>query len=108
MISVIKTTKEDEEKGSATRALWMLAFDDNNKEAIRQEEGAMDILHQLQQSENPQVQGDAAGTLWELEGKTARHSERIESTGNHVMISYQWDSQQVETVDTEYGWMWSR
>ena len=95
LISVIKTSKEDEEKASATRALWMLAFDDNNKEEIRQEEGAMDILHQLQQSENPEVQKAAAGALWEIEGKTARHLERIESTGNHVMISYQWDSQEV-------------
>ena len=96
LISVIKTSKEDEEKGCATRALWMLAFDDSNKEAIRQkEEGAMDIFQQLQHSENPQVQRAAAGALWELEGKTVRHSERIESTGNHVMISYQWDSQKV-------------
>ena len=96
LISVIKTSKEDEEKGCATRVLWMLAFDDSNKEAIRQkEEGAMDILQQLQHSENPQVQRAAAGALWELEGKTVRHSERIESTGNHVMISYQWDSQKV-------------
>ena len=63
LISVIKTSKEDEEKGSATRALWMLAFDDNNKEAICQEEGAMDILHQLQYSENPQVQRAAAGAF---------------------------------------------
>ena len=95
LISVIKTSNEDEEKASATRALWMLAFDDNNKGEIRREEGAMDILHKLQQSENPEVQKAAAGTLWELEGKTARYLERIESTGNHVMISYQWDSQEV-------------
>ena len=96
LISVIKTSKEDEEKGSATRALWMLAFDNNNKEKVRQEEGAMDILHQLQQSKNSEVQKAAAGALWELEGKTARQSsEKIESTGNHVMISYQWDSQEV-------------
>ena len=96
LISVIKTSNEDEEKASATRALWMLAFDDNNKEKVRQEEGAMDILHQLQQSENSEVQKAAAGALWELEGKTARQSsEKIESTGNHVMISYQWDSQEV-------------
>ena len=95
LISVIKTSKEDEEKASAIRALWMLAFHDNNKEKIRQEEGAMDILHRLQHSENPEVQKAAAGALWELEGKTARHSERMESTGNHVMISYQWDSQEV-------------
>ena len=95
LISVIKTSNEDEEKASATRALWMLAFHDNNKEKIRQEEGAMDILHELQHSENPEVQKAAAGALWELERKTARHSERMESAGNHVMISYQWDSQAV-------------
>ena len=96
LISVIKTSNEDEEKASATRALWMLAFDNNNKEKVRQEEGAMDILHQLQQSKNSEVQKAAAGALWELEGKTARQSsEKIESTGNHVMISYQWDSQEV-------------
>ena len=96
LISVIKTSNEDEEKASATRALWMLAFDDNNKEKVRQEEGAMNILHQLQQSKNSEVQKAAAGALWELEGKTARQSsEKIESTGNHVMISYQWDSQEV-------------
>ena len=96
LISVIKTSNEDEEKASATRALWMLAFDDNNKEKVRQEEGAMDILHQLQQSKNSEVQKAAAGALWELEGKTARQSsERIASTRNHVMISYQWDSQEV-------------
>ena len=96
LISVIKTSKEDEEKASATRALWMLAFHDNNKEKVRQEEGAMDILHRLQQSKNSEVQKAAAGALWELEGKTARQSsEKIESTGNHVMISYQWDSQEV-------------
>ena len=95
LISVIKTSNEDEEKASATRALWMLAFHDSNKEKIRQEEGAMDILHRLQQSENPEVQKAAAGALWEIEGKTARHLERIASTRNHVMISYQWDSQEV-------------
>ena len=96
LISVIKTSNEDEEKASATRALWMLAFADNNKEKVSQEEGAMDILHQLQQSKNSEVQKAAAGALWELEGKTARQSsEKIESTGNHVMISYQWDSQEV-------------
>ena len=95
LIPVIKTSNEDEERACATRALWMLAFDDNNKNKIRQEEGAMDILHELQHSESPEVQKAAAGALWELEGKTARHSERMASTGNHVMISYQWDSQEV-------------
>ena len=95
LISVIKTSSEDAEKVSAIKALWMLAFDDNNKKAIRQEDGAMGLLRQLQHSKDSQVQRAAAGALWEVEGKTARHAERIESTGNHVMISYQWDSQEV-------------
>jgi len=95
LISVIKTSSEDAEKVSAIKALWMLAFDDNNKKAIRQEDGAVGLLRHLQHSKDSQVQRAAAGALWEVEGKTARHAERTESTGNHVMISYQWDSQEV-------------
>ena len=95
LISVIKTSSEDAEKVSAIKALWMLAFDDNNKKAIRQEDGAVGLLRHLQHCKDSQVQRVAAGALWEVEGKTARHAERIESTGNHVMISYQWDSQEV-------------
>ena len=95
LISVIKTSSEDAEKVSAIKALWMLAFDDNNKKAIRQEDGAVGLLRHLQHSKDSQVQMAAAGALWEVEGKTARNAERTESTGNHVMISYQWDSQEV-------------
>ena len=95
LISVLKTSNEDEEKASAARALWMLAFNDNNKEVIRQEKGALETLRQLQHSKDPEVQKAAAGALWELEGKTARESNKTETTGNHVMISYQWDSQDV-------------
>ena len=95
LISVIKTSSEDAEKVSAIKALWMLAFDDNNKKAIRQEDGAVGLLRHLQHSKDSQVQRAAAGALWEVEGKTARNAERAESTRNHVMISYQWDSQEV-------------
>ena len=95
LISVIKTSSEDAEKVSAIKALWMLAFDDNNKKAIRQEDGAVGLLRHLQHSKDSQVQRAAAGALWEVEGKTARNAERTESTRNHVMISYQWDSQEV-------------
>ena len=95
LISVVKTSSEDAEKVSAIKALWMLAFDDNNKKAIRQEDGAVGLLRHLQHSKDSQVQRAAAGALWEVEGKTARNAERTESTGNHVMISYQWDSQEV-------------
>ena len=97
LVSMIKTSKDDGEKANAARALWMLAFDENNKRAIIHEEGALDILRELQHSKDPDVQKGAAGALWEIEGKTARNQDKetTEVSGNHVMISYQWDSQEV-------------
>ena len=94
-MSVLRTSKEDEEKASAARALWMLAFDDNNRDAIRQEAGGLEMLRELQQNKDPEVQRAAAGALWELEGKTSRTAGKKEISGNHVMISYQWANQDV-------------
>ena len=95
LVSIIKTSNDNSEKASAVNALWVLAFDENNKKAITQDKETLDILRRLQQSDDPEVQKAAAGVLWELEGKTARNSEMTKATGNHVMISYQWDSQEV-------------
>ena len=95
LVSIIKTSNDKSERASAVNALWVLAFDENNKKAITQDKEALDILRGLQQSDDPEVQNAAAGALWELEGKTARNSEMTKATGNHVMISYQWDSQEV-------------
>ena len=95
LVSIIKTSNDNSEKVSAVNALWVLAFDENNKKAITQDKETLDILRRLQQSDDPEVQKAAAGALWELEGKTARNSEMTKATGNHVMISYQWDSQEV-------------
>ena len=95
LVSIIKTSNDNSEKASAVNALWVLAFDENNKKAITQDKETLDILRRLQQSDDPEVQKAAAGALWELEGKTARNSQMTKATGNHVMISYQWDSQEV-------------
>ena len=95
LVSIIKTSNDNSEKASAVNALWVLAFDENNKKAITQDKETLDILRRLQQSDDPEVQKAAAGALWELEGKTARNSEMTKATGNHVMISYQWDSQEI-------------
>ena len=95
LVSIIKTSNDNGEKASAVNALWVLAFDENNKKAIIQDKETLDILRRLQQSDDQEVQKAAAGALWELEGKTARNSEMTKATGNHVMISYQWNSQEV-------------
>ena len=95
LMSMLKTSSDDEERAIAVKALWMLAFDNSNKEAIRREVGGLKILRELQRSKDPDVQKAAAGALWELEGKTMNGSEKSEVTQNHVMISYQWDNQEV-------------
>ena len=97
LVSMVTTSSDNREKASAVKALWMLAFDDNNKNIIAQQEGALDTLRQLQHSEDPDVQKGAAGALWEIEVKTARKQaeETREVSGDHVMISYQWDFQEV-------------
>ena len=97
LTAILQTSNDDEETASGARALWMLAFDDTNKDLIRQQEGTLHRLHALHHSTNPEVQKAVAGALWEIEGKKARSNadktERI--AGNHVMISYQWDAQEV-------------
>jgi len=93
LTATLQTSNDDEERASGARALWTLAFDDTNKDVIRQQDGTLDTLRALQHSANPEVQKAAGGALWETEGKKARHN--AETTGNHVMISYQWDAQEV-------------
>ena len=95
LMSMLKTSSVDEGRAIAVKALWMLAFDNSNKEAIRREVGGLKMLRELQRSKDPDVQKAATGALWELEGKTMNGSEKSEVTQNHVMISYQWDNQEV-------------
>jgi len=97
LTAILQTSNDDEETASGARALWMLAFDDTNKDEIRQHEGTLDTLRALHHSANPEVQKAAAGALWEIEGKKARNNadKTEETTGNHVMISYQWDAQEL-------------
>ena len=97
LTAILQSSNDDEERASGARALWMLAFDDTNKDVIRQQPGTLDTLRTLHHSANPEVQKAAAGALWETEGKKARNNAKNTdlTTGNHVMISYQWDAQEV-------------
>ena len=97
LTSRIKTSSDDEERASAVEALWMLAFANSNKDIIRERDGTMEILRTLHHSQNTEVQKAAAGALWEIEGKTARDKadKTKEGSGNHVMISYQQDAQEI-------------
>ena len=98
---ILQTPNDDEETESGARALWMLSFDETNKVEMSKQEGTLETLRTLQHSENFEVQRAAAGAVWEIEERMAREMAREnadkteETTGNHVMISYQWDDQAV-------------
>ena len=95
LVALIETSNDDSEKASATKALWMLAFDESNKKLIEKENGALATLSNLQRSKDPNVQTAAEGALWELGNKTTTANNDNEASGNHVMISYQWENQKV-------------
>ena len=83
-MEMIQTAKEEEEKAVAAKTLWTLAFDDENKKAIKEDENAISVLHELQQSENSETRKAAAGALWELEGKD-KHSEESRTKGKVIL-----------------------
>lgn len=47
---MIKILKDDGEKVSVIKVLWMLVFDEDNKKLIKQELGVLDVVSGLQYS----------------------------------------------------------
>lgn len=93
LVSMLKGSKEHEdEKVAAAKALYMLSFDETNKEVIRSDSDTMSSLQSLQNSDNKEILQAVSGIIWEIHGKIG-HSENSDSE-EHVMISYQWDTQQ--------------
>ncbi|XP_064596636.1 uncharacterized protein LOC135463305 [Liolophura sinensis] len=106
-----------EEQREAVNALWALSFDDENKELIIQEPGMMKRLMELGKSSDADVKKSALGIMWILRYnlrdkkdyhelgknligkrlKTSKSPSKEPDSGDfqHVMISYQWDSQDV-------------
>lgn len=101
LVTMLQTAKDDEESLKASETLWTLAFDDENRKEITNNQAAMGELEKLLSSENSEVKKAAAGALWECQGKD-KHKEAKQTTVTiqeasedykHVMISYQWDVQ---------------
>lgn len=101
LVTMLQTAKDDEESLKASETLWTLAFDDENRKEITNNQAAIGELEKLLSSENSDVKKAAAGALWECQGKD-KHKEAKQTTVTlqeasedckHVMISYQWDVQ---------------
>ena len=111
LTKMVETSKDEEEEENSLKALWALAFDDQNKTLIKNEHNALQRCHTLAKSSNSKVQKAAAGVLWEIGGrkgrnqplKSGRSTEQSLGPGGstdqqqkqHIMISYQWDVQNI-------------
>ena len=63
-------SKVEEKQYSAARVLWTLSFDQEVKQSIEQEPGAMENLERLANSTNSGVKKMASGTLWKIRENT--------------------------------------
>ena len=70
LVSMIKGPDEyEEERVAAMKALYMLSFDETNKEIIKADQDTMALLQSLQTSDKMEIQQAASGVMWEIEGK---------------------------------------
>jgi len=61
----------DEETAEALELLWVLAFDEENADKIRENEELVDLIKASKDHESEDVKKAASGVLWEIEGKQA-------------------------------------
>ena len=74
---MLVSAETDCERQLATKALWTLAFDEDNK-IIYSNSFCLEKLRKMAQSDNTDLQKTAAGVLWEIEGKQKHfHSSGI-------------------------------
>ena len=85
LTSMINRALSENEKMEAVGALWVLAFDEDNRTKMRETEGLVDLLKSLKDSDNDEVQKAASGALWEIVGKES-HSESIEGRYNNLVV----------------------
>jgi hypothetical protein len=72
---MLKAAQNDEESIAAANALWVLAFDEENKREIKKNDACMELLRKLKDSSNKKAKKAASGALWEIEGKK-HHSSK--------------------------------
>lgn len=78
--SLIQSDEHEEERLAAMKALYMLSFDEANKEMIKADHDTMALLQSLRTSDNKEIQQAASGVMWEIEGK----KEHSGSSGSYT------------------------
>lgn len=79
LIKMLQSAQDDEEKFNACNTLWTLAFDEENRQQIKNDKVVIPELKKLLASENSEIKRAAAGALWECEGKEKHAEEKQQS-----------------------------
>ena len=94
LVKMLQNAKGDEERLNACNTLWSLAFNEDNRKEINNDDYAIFELKKLLTSENSQIKRAAAGALWECEGKEKYAEEKQQSvtvqhdTGAHACTQH--------------------
>ena len=88
-------------------ALWNLAFDEEIREKIKEEPGAMDALEEARRLGSENTKMKARGALWMIQGQSEEKEHTlsehdleklgggmVEGAKAQVMLSYEWRTQQ--------------
>ncbi|XP_067664576.1 uncharacterized protein [Haliotis asinina] len=102
-----------EERKEAIESMWVLAFDEDNKQKMMEEPGLMEaVVEEYRSSTDKNIKKPCQGLLWnlreillqseeyadlgkELSGSSTKSKEIGGKAKGHVMISYQWANQEV-------------
>ena len=72
---MLKDVIDLRERLAAVKALYMLSFDDGNKDIMKNDSDIMDLLKILHQSGDKETQQAASGVICEIEGKKERNTK---------------------------------
>ncbi|CAH1780045.1 unnamed protein product [Owenia fusiformis] len=101
LLHLAKGNKENEQI-EATKAIWMLAFDEDNQTKMKNNSELIELLETLKGHNNKEVRNNAKGALWTLKEKSEQHKIQTEAESGvkesevkHIMISYNWGHQKL-------------
>ncbi|XP_046330967.2 uncharacterized protein LOC124114439 isoform X2 [Haliotis rufescens] len=89
-------SESDMEKTLAATGIWALSFAKENKTILKEDQECIKALQNLARCEEKSVSHAARGALWEIfHDQQMSLDPDLEANTPHVMISYQWDAQDV-------------
>lgn len=66
---MLKDATDQGEKSAAANALYVLSFDKENKDIIKDDSDIMGLLRNLQHSGDKAIRQAMSGVIWEIAGK---------------------------------------